>query len=145
MFFVKTQRTPTQTDTTIISVYSLSLVIIITGHLILTKHSKSGRFVHFFALERQSDSPRKTSTLRCQMQAQRATFYIDCRKMVFTSEHRRFIIKSYFRNGVLNNAEWSDSAVACLAEFWQNFSNLNINRYTGCLVFKITNFSDMHS
>jgi hypothetical protein len=26
MFFVKTQRTPTQTDTTILSVYSLSLV-----------------------------------------------------------------------------------------------------------------------
>jgi hypothetical protein len=37
MFFVKTQRTPTQTDTTILSVYSLSLVTIITGHLILTK------------------------------------------------------------------------------------------------------------
>jgi hypothetical protein len=80
MFFVKTQRTPTQTDTTILSVYSLSLVTIITGHLILTKKSKSERFVHFFARERQSDSPRKTSTLRCQMQAQRPTFYIDCRK-----------------------------------------------------------------
>jgi hypothetical protein len=39
MFFVKTQRTPTptQTDTTILSVYSLSLVTIIAGHLILTK------------------------------------------------------------------------------------------------------------
>jgi hypothetical protein len=80
MFFVKIQRTPTQTDTTILSVYSLSLVTIITGHLILTKNSKSERFVHFFARERQSDSPRKTSTLRCQMQAQRPTFYIDCRK-----------------------------------------------------------------
>jgi hypothetical protein len=83
MFFVKTQRTPTQTDTTILSVYSLSLVTIITGHLILTKNSKSERFVHFFARERQSDSPRKTSTLRCQMQAQRPTFYIDCRKRSF--------------------------------------------------------------
>jgi hypothetical protein len=71
MFFVKTQRTPTQTDTTIVSVYSLSLVTIITGHLILTKNSKSERFVHFFARERQSDSPWKMSTLRCQMQAQR--------------------------------------------------------------------------
>jgi hypothetical protein len=80
MFVVKTQRTPTQTDTTIFSVYSLSLVKIITGHLILTKNSKSERFVHFFARERQSDSPRKTSTLRCQMQAQSPTFYIDCRK-----------------------------------------------------------------
>jgi hypothetical protein len=29
----------------------------------------------------QSDSPWKTSTLRCQMQAQMPTFYIDCRKM----------------------------------------------------------------
>jgi hypothetical protein len=77
MFFVKTQRTPTQTDTTILSVYSLSLVTIITGHLILTKNSKSERFVHFFARERQSDSPRKTLT----MQAQRPTFYIDCRKI----------------------------------------------------------------
>jgi hypothetical protein len=83
MFFVKTQRTPTQTDTTILSIYSLSLVTIITGHLILTKNSKSERFVHFFARERQSDSPRKTSTLRCQMQAQRPTFYIDCRKNIF--------------------------------------------------------------
>jgi hypothetical protein len=79
--FVKTQRTPTQTDTTIVSVYSLSLDTIITGNLILTKKSKSERFVHFFARERQSDSPRKTSTLRCQMQAQRPTFYIDCRKI----------------------------------------------------------------
>jgi hypothetical protein len=80
-FFVKTQSTPTQTDTTILSVYSLSLVTIITGHLILTKNSKNERFVHFFERERQSDSPRKTSTLRCQMQAQRPTFYIDCRKI----------------------------------------------------------------
>jgi hypothetical protein len=71
------------TDTTILSVYSLSLVTIITGHLILTKNSKSERFVNFFACERQSDSPRKTSTLRCQMQAQRPTFYIDCRKNIF--------------------------------------------------------------
>jgi hypothetical protein len=84
-FFVKTQRTPTQTDTTILSVYSLSLVKIITGHLILTKNSKSECFVHFFARERQSDSPRKTSTLRCQMQAQRPTFYIDCRKIIIIS------------------------------------------------------------
>jgi hypothetical protein len=71
------------TDTTILSVYSLSLVTIITGHLILPKNSKSERFVHFFARERQSDSPRKTSTLRSQMQAQRPTFYIDCRKKIF--------------------------------------------------------------
>jgi hypothetical protein len=63
------------TDTTILSVYSLSLVTIITGHLILTKNSESERFVHFVMRERQSDSPRKTSTLRCQMQAQRPTFY----------------------------------------------------------------------
>jgi hypothetical protein len=83
MFFVKTQRTPTQSDTTILSVYSLSLVTIIPGNLILTKNSKSERFVHFFARERQSDSPRKTSTLRCQMQAQKPTFYIDCRKIHF--------------------------------------------------------------
>jgi hypothetical protein len=77
MFFVKTQRIPTETDTTILFVYSLSVVTIITGHLILTFC-----FVHFFARERQSDSPRKTSTLRCQMQAQRPTFYIDCRKII---------------------------------------------------------------
>jgi hypothetical protein len=90
MFFVKTQRTPTQTDTTILSVYSLSLVTIITGHLILTKNSKSERFVHFFARERQSDGPRKTSTLRCQMQAQRPIFYIDCRKIYFCSTLSEF-------------------------------------------------------
>jgi hypothetical protein len=77
MFFVKTQRTPTPTDTTILSVYPLSLVTIITGHVILTKNSKSERFVHFFARERQSDSPRKTSTLRCQMQAQRPTSIVE--------------------------------------------------------------------
>jgi hypothetical protein len=45
--------------------------------------------------------------------------------MVFTSEHKRFIIESYFRNGVFNNGEWTYSAVACLAEFWQKFTNLN--------------------
>jgi hypothetical protein len=86
---VKTQRTPTQTDTTILSIYSLSLVTIITGHLILTKNSQSERFVHFFARERQSDSPRKTSTLRCQMQTQRPTFYIDCRKNKFCTKKFR--------------------------------------------------------
>jgi hypothetical protein len=75
MFFVKTQRSPTQTDTTILSVYSLSLVTII----------EEREFVHFFARERQSDSPRKTSTLRCQMQAQKPTFYIDCRKNFISS------------------------------------------------------------
>jgi hypothetical protein len=26
--------------------------------------------------------------------------------MVFTSEHKIFIIESYFRNGVFNNGEW---------------------------------------
>jgi hypothetical protein len=81
MFFVKTQRTPTQTDTKILSVYSLSL--------------ESERFVHFFERERQSDSPRKTSTLRCQMQAQRPIFYIDCRKIYFCStlsEFKNFLL-----------------------------------------------------
>jgi hypothetical protein len=93
MFFVKTQRTPTQTDITILSVYSLSLVTIITGHLILTQNSKSERFVHFFARDRQSDSPRKRSTLRCQMQAQRPTFYIDCRKTSFLEKVSTFCFK----------------------------------------------------
>jgi hypothetical protein len=41
--------------------------------------------------------------------------------MVFTLEHQRFIIESYFRNGVFNNGEWTHSTVACLAEFRQNF------------------------
>jgi hypothetical protein len=27
--------------------------------------------------------------------------------MVFTSEHKRFILESYFRNGVFNNKEWT--------------------------------------
>jgi hypothetical protein len=40
--------------------------------------------------------------------------------MVFTLEPQRFIIESYFRNGVFNNGEWTHSAVACLAEFRQN-------------------------
>jgi hypothetical protein len=26
--------------------------------------------------------------------------------MVFTSEHKRFIIESHFRNGIFNNGEW---------------------------------------
>jgi hypothetical protein len=89
-FFVRTQRTPTQTDTTILSVYSLSLVTIITGHLTLTKNSESERFLHFVARERQSNSPRKTSTLRCQMQAQRPTFYIDCRKKIKCDSYLQF-------------------------------------------------------
>jgi hypothetical protein len=32
---------------------------------------------------------------------------------------------SHFRNGVFNNEEWTYRAVACLAEFLQNFPNLN--------------------
>jgi hypothetical protein len=91
-FFCKSTKNTTQTDTTILSVYSLLLVTIITGHLILTKNSESERFVHFVACERQSDSPRKTSTLRCQMQAQRPTFYIDCRKNIF----ELFVTKNFF-------------------------------------------------
>jgi hypothetical protein len=59
------------------------MVTIVTGHLILTKNSQSERFVHFVARERQSDSPQNTPTLRCQMQAQMPTFYIDCRKNSF--------------------------------------------------------------
>jgi hypothetical protein len=46
-------------------------------------------------------------------------------KMFFTSKHKRFIIESYFGNGVFNNGEWTYSAVAYLAEFRQNFPNLN--------------------
>jgi hypothetical protein len=49
--------------------------------------------------------------------------------MVFTSEHKRFIIESYFGNDVFNNGEWTYSAVTCLADLWQTFSNLNRNRY----------------
>jgi hypothetical protein len=46
--------------------------------------------------------------------------------MVFTSEQkRRLIIESYFRNGVFNNGQWTDSAIACLTEFRQKFPNLN--------------------
>jgi hypothetical protein len=66
-FFVKTQRTPTQTDTTILSVYPLSLVTIIIGHMILTKNSESQGFFIFVALKRQSDSPRKTKRELCDV------------------------------------------------------------------------------
>jgi hypothetical protein len=45
--------------------------------------------------------------------------------MVFTSEHKRLMIESYFRNGVFNNGEWIYSAGPCLTEFRQNFLNLN--------------------
>jgi hypothetical protein len=37
--------------------------------------------------------------------------------MIFTLEHKRFIIESNFRNCVFNNGEWTYSAVACLAKF----------------------------
>jgi hypothetical protein len=50
--------------------------------------------------------------------------------MVFTSEHKIFIIESNLGNSVFNNEEWTySSAVACLAEFRQKFPNLNRNRY----------------
>jgi hypothetical protein len=45
--------------------------------------------------------------------------------MVFTAEWKRFIIESYFSNGVFNNEEWTYNAVACLAKFRQKFPNLN--------------------
>jgi hypothetical protein len=41
--------------------------------------------------------------------------------MVLTSEHKRFIIESYFRNSVFNNGEWTYSPVACLSEFNEKF------------------------
>jgi hypothetical protein len=43
--------------------------------------------------------------------------------MIFNSERKRFIIESYFRNGVFNNGEYR--AIACLAEFQKKFQNLN--------------------
>jgi hypothetical protein len=74
-FFVKTQRTPTQTDTTILFVYSLSLVTIIIGHLILTKNSESERFFIFVDLKRQSDSPRKTKRQLCDVNCERKCLF----------------------------------------------------------------------
>jgi hypothetical protein len=41
--------------------------------------------------------------------------------MVFTSEHKRFIIESYFRNGIFNNGK----GMAYLFEFQQKIRNLN--------------------
>jgi hypothetical protein len=42
--------------------------------------------------------------------------------MVFTSEHKRFIIVSYFRNSAYNNGEWLYCDVACLTELTKNTS-----------------------
>jgi hypothetical protein len=71
LFFVKTKEHRHNCLNNSLHVYSLSLVTIFTWTSAFNKiFVKSERFVPFFARERQSDSPRKTSTLRCQMQAQ---------------------------------------------------------------------------
>jgi hypothetical protein len=46
--------------------------------------------------------------------------------MVFTSEHKRFIIKPYFRNGVFNNGEWTYRAVAYYGKNFQNSIEIGI-------------------
>ncbi|RZB38673.1 hypothetical protein BDFB_014466 [Asbolus verrucosus] len=37
--------------------------------------------------------------------------------MVFTVQHKTFIIESYFRNGVKIEGEWNFNSGACLEEF----------------------------
>jgi hypothetical protein len=44
-------------------------------------------------------------------------------KWFFTSEHKCFIIESYFHNDVFYYREWTYRTVACLAEFQQKFPN----------------------
>lgn len=46
--------------------------------------------------------------------------------MVFTIEHKTFMIESYFRNGVRENGEWIYSALPCLEEFRQQFPDIAV-------------------
>lgn len=47
--------------------------------------------------------------------------------MVFTQEHKIFLIESYFRSGVQENGEWRYSIQACINEFREKFPQVAID------------------
>jgi hypothetical protein len=47
-------------------------------------------------------------------------------KMVFTLEQNKFIIMSYYRNGIKRDGEWTYSVQACKEEFLANYPDQNI-------------------
>jgi hypothetical protein len=49
---------------------------------------------------------------------------------VFTLEHKRFLIESYFRNGLKVNGSWIYSVQNCLKEFIAEFPNVIVDRKT---------------
>lgn len=49
--------------------------------------------------------------------------------MVFTREHKSFIIESYFRNGIHENGQWIYSVQACMVEFQQKFPDIGVLEY----------------
>jgi cellobiose phosphorylase len=44
--------------------------------------------------------------------------------MVFTLEQNKFIIMSYYRNGIKRDGEWTYSVQACKEEFLANYPDL---------------------
>jgi hypothetical protein len=46
--------------------------------------------------------------------------------MVFTLEQNKFIIMSYYRNGIKRDGEWTYSVQACKEEFLANYPDQNI-------------------
>jgi hypothetical protein len=46
--------------------------------------------------------------------------------MVFTFEQAKFIIMSYYRNGVRRDREWTYSVQACKKEFLGNYQDQNV-------------------
>jgi hypothetical protein len=46
--------------------------------------------------------------------------------MVFTLEQNKFIIMSYYRNGIKRDGEWTYSVQACKEEFLTNYPDQNI-------------------
>jgi hypothetical protein len=63
--------------------------------------------------------------------------------MVFTFEQNKFLVMSYYRNGVKRNGEWPYSVQACKEEFLANYLDQNalekslaahIHRIVNCFV-----------
>jgi hypothetical protein len=47
-------------------------------------------------------------------------------KMAFTLKQNKFIIMSYYRNGIKRDGEWTYSVQACKEEFLANYPDQNI-------------------
>jgi hypothetical protein len=60
--------------------------------------------------------------------------------MVFTLEQNKFIIMSYYRNGVKRDGDWTCSVQACKEEFLANYPDQNVlKKSLAAHIYRIVN------